>query len=459
MTIIKTLKSVGAILLLFAFCALLLQCSSDMPNNNKTDSSSIVLNISVTQPCLEIIPSLDKSSTIQKVIVTVTASGMSTITRELTGSGDTWSGDISVPQGKARTFLVEAKDANNIAQYSGSTTRDLTQTAETIDIELVAQYPTAVTLSLGAVTASSITINWTQSTDADFDHYTITRKSTSGNHDLNQDRLTQIRTGVSSTTYTDTDVTEGTPYYYQVWVVDTESLGRTSNQVNATPSAQQVFEFTVNNTALTDIIFTVNGKGTITIETGTFETISFSSNPGSITYSAYTSGKTTGGTVIGEVLNWTEKTIDVSTVSAYTLTLYVTSSYFMLYFTNSGYDDVNIIYVNYGLTTQQIEDSFVLPADNVKYRLGYYAAETNSNVWAHYETADVWNYFYQGTDFTIPFTDNQSVHITLVWEAQQNYTGKKVLDKKTPPSCQLIEAGALQGNYKNINSSVFVGCK
>lgn len=455
----KSFTNVAAALLLLWCCLVLLQCSNDMPFSNNSDSSSIVLNITINSENAEDVTSLLKTATIQKVVVTVTASGMSTITRELTGSGDTWSGDITVPQGNSRTFLIEARDTNNIVQYSGSETKNLTKASETIDIELERHYPAAVTLSLGAITDNSITINWTQSTDVDFDHYTITRKTTSSSHDLNSDRLTQIRSGSSTTSYTDMAVTIGTTYYYQVWVVDTELLARSSNQVNASPAAQQSFEFTVNNTALTDIVFTVNGKGTYTIEAGSFETIIFNGNPGSITYSGSTSGKTTGGTVIGEIMYWTEKTIDVSSTSSYTLSLFITSSYFLLYFTNYGYDSVDMIYVNYGLSSQQLEDSFTLPADNVKYRLGYYKAEVNSNVGAHYQTADVWNYFYQGTDYTIPFTDNQSVYIILEWGTQKSMPDMEKKPITTPLATQLIPDTGMKKNFKNLGNSVFVGCQ
>jgi len=158
---------------------------------------------------------------------------MEKITKNLTGSDDTYSGVIEVPQGSRRTFSIEAKDANNTVQYKGSTSKDLNSATETIDITLNPQYPTAVTLTVGTITDNSITLNWTQSTDADFSFYRITRKESSGSHDVNNDKLTDIKTSVSTTSYTDTGLSSGKTYYYKVWVVDTEMLAKGSSELSA----------------------------------------------------------------------------------------------------------------------------------------------------------------------------------------------------------------------------------
>ncbi|MBN2411148.1 fibronectin type III domain-containing protein [candidate division KSB1 bacterium] len=221
-------------LILLIGCFVFLMCTKDMPTISKNKTSNIVLNITINQILQRITPQLEKKTVITQVTVTVTASDMETITKNLTGSDDTYSGVIEVPQGSRRTFSIEAKDAKNIVQYKGSTSKDLKASTETIDITLDPQYPNAVTLNAGTVTGNSITLNWTESTDADFNFYRITRKETSGSHDVNNDKLVDITTSKSTTSYTDTGLQSLKTYYYKVWVVDTEMLAKSSNEVNAT---------------------------------------------------------------------------------------------------------------------------------------------------------------------------------------------------------------------------------
>jgi len=223
-----------AALILLIVCFFSLMCTKDMPTISKTETSNIVLNITINHDLPRITPKLEKETVITQVTVTVTGSDMETITKNLTGSDDTYSGVIEVPQGSRRTFSIEAKDANNIVQYKGSTTKNLNSSTETIDITLDPQYPTAVTVTVGTITDNSIILNWTQSTDTDFNFYRITRKESSGSHNVTNDKLTDIKTSVSTTSYTDTGLASGKTYYYKVWVVDTEMLAKSSTEVSAT---------------------------------------------------------------------------------------------------------------------------------------------------------------------------------------------------------------------------------
>ncbi len=223
-----------AALILFIGCFVFLMCTKDMPTDSGKKTSNIIMNITINQSLQRISQQLEKTVVITRVTVTVTASDMETITTDLTGSDDTYSGVIEIPQGSGRTFSIEAKDKNNIVQYKGSTSKDLKASTETIDITLDPQYPTAVTLTVGEVTGNSITLKWTQNTDADFSFYRITRKETSGSHDVNADKLVDIATSKSTTSYTDSGLSSLKTYYYKVWVVDTEMLAKSSSEVNAT---------------------------------------------------------------------------------------------------------------------------------------------------------------------------------------------------------------------------------
>ncbi len=76
---------------------------------------------------------------------------------------------------------------------------------------------------------SKIDLTWNSVTDAT--NYTIKRSTTAGGP------YETIATDVTGTTYTDTDVTNGTTYYYVVSAIVNGSEGWNSNEASATPQA------------------------------------------------------------------------------------------------------------------------------------------------------------------------------------------------------------------------------
>ncbi len=440
------------ILLIVSFFSLM--CTKDMPTISQNKTSNIVLNITINHDLQRIEPKLEKKTVITQVTVTITASDMETITKNLTGSGDTYSGVIEVPQGSGRTFSIEAKDANSIVQYKGSTLKDLNASTETIDITLDPQYPTAVTATMGTITDNSITLNWSQSIDADFNFYRITRKETSGSHDVNDDKLVDIKTSKSTTSYTDTGLPSEKTYYYKVWVVDTEMLAKSSSEVSGTTLSSK-FEFIVNNPVFTDIKFTISGKGTYTINDQDNGSIFFDTNPGIVIWSAETSGETSTGTQVGEKITWSG-TNDISGKSSITLTLNISSSYFFLYFKHHGTHEVDYVVVNYGLVSQRTDHITFAPSSTLRYKLGYYKAFTNSNVRVYYKDEDIYTIWYQGTHFTLPFTENQSVELIITNSLS------KILTNSEPEFVSNIEPDELfpdiskKAHFKNIGIAVNV---
>jgi hypothetical protein len=85
--------------------------------------------------------------------------------------------------------------------------------------------PTGLSATAGA---SQVALNWTASTGAA--SYNVYRGTTAGG-----ESATPIATGVTSTSYTDTGLTNGTTYYYTVVALNGGGSSGPSNEVNATP--------------------------------------------------------------------------------------------------------------------------------------------------------------------------------------------------------------------------------
>lgn len=173
-------------------------------------------------------------------------------------------------------------------------------------------------------------------------------------------------------------------------------------------SSSQTTNVTFNNPIFTDIYVTLNGT-TQTITPGS--SVTFYSVPGSsVSYTAYTSGLTTSNTQIGLKLTWSNTITLTGSTASYNLI--VTSEYFFIYITNSGTHTMNNLYVNYGLTSQTL-DNIEIPNNSTKYRTGYYKAYTNSNVRMYYKDATTYyTYWNQGTHFTLPWTNNQVANLS-----------------------------------------------
>lgn len=81
---------------------------------------------------------------------------------------------------------------------------------------------------------SNVDLSWNSVTEAT--SYNIYRASTSGG------QYTQIATGITETTCTDSDVTNGTTYYYVVTAVSSDGESAYSNEASATPNKDETGE-------------------------------------------------------------------------------------------------------------------------------------------------------------------------------------------------------------------------
>jgi len=403
--------NLGMVLWFCILAALWISCSTIFPTDSEQACSvQVEVRIAGADPALDQVHSLSKQAAIVKVSVTITAADMKTLNLDLQGSGGNFTGSIAVPKGNDRTFTVRAADGAGVVQYQGSTTSTLTADKQSVSITLTPEYPAPVVLSASGTTANSVILSWSKSKDVDFDHYTILRSLTSSLNlnDTNQ-RLIQI-SDKNTNSYTDAGLTPNTKYYYQIWTVDTESLANGSNVLNVTTARPATFTFTVKNPIYTDIHIMVSGQGSSVIVPNDSLTIVFSTHPGSVKYYAYTYGETAEGTQLGEKLEW-DYTIDVTGKSSYSTQLIYSSKYFFLYMKNTGTHTLNPVFVNYGLTdVKQLNIS--IPADGTKYEIGYFMAYANTQVRGYYEDGTHYTYWIQGSQFTLPFVQNQFIELS-----------------------------------------------
>ena len=101
-----------------------------------------------------------------------------------------------------------------------------------------------------------VSLSWDVPGIGDLDHYELWRGTTSGGETLYQT--------LANPSYTDTAVTNGTPYYYRVLVVDTDGHRSSfSAEVTATPAVQSDAEAPTVPTNLTAV--KLAGSGTINL--------------------------------------------------------------------------------------------------------------------------------------------------------------------------------------------------
>ncbi len=152
-----------------------------------------------------------------------------------------------------------------------------------------------------------------------------------------------------------------------------------------------------NNPVFTDIDVTVDGN-TKTMSPDSYVQFAKIDNT-SISYTAETSGKTSGGTILGEELFW-DQTVDLTSYSSYNLV--VSDDYIFLYVRNSCGYSFNQFYVNYGGPDQSM-DNIVIPGDGVKYSIGYYYTNYGMEIRAYLVSHPLYDYVYW---YRYPTTDN-----------------------------------------------------
>ncbi len=111
--------------------------------------------------------------------------------------------------------------------------------------------PTGLTATAGS---NQVTLSWTASSGTS--SYNIYRGTSPGSE-------TQVSTGITSTSFTDSGLTDGTKYYYEVTAVSSVGESGKSTEVNATPTAG--FGISASTTALTLSGISAQATSVITI--------------------------------------------------------------------------------------------------------------------------------------------------------------------------------------------------
>ena len=163
------------------------------------------------------------------------------------------------------------------------------------------------------------------------------------------------------------------------------------------------------NKTYTDITITINSI-TKTIAVDGY--VDYTGVQGSsFSYYAYTYGKTdVEGEQIGLKVEWNHTHTISGGTQSYNLN--VSSSIFFIKMKNQSTHTLQNLYVNYGLVSQTVDYIYITNTGTTD-PLGYYKAYTNSNVRIYWQDNNSYYYYWdQGTHFTLPWTENQSVTLS-----------------------------------------------
>jgi cellulose 1,4-beta-cellobiosidase len=227
---------------LVCFIALitLTSCGGGGGGSSSSDSGTSIVTIAIgesnqtTKSAASSIP-----TSVYKIVFTISAPDMDTITREVINSGQSSiTESFIVPNGSNRYFLIEAKDTTGRVLYEGSTYTNLDGSDVTLDINMVAMgtvlsAPTGVSALAGN---QQVTVSWSAVTGAT--GYNVYMASESGvtkdNYGTKPDG--NKYSAITTTSYTVTGLTNGKTYYFVVTALDSLGESTESSEVSATPS-------------------------------------------------------------------------------------------------------------------------------------------------------------------------------------------------------------------------------
>ena len=202
----------------------------------------------------------------QTATFTVAATGTGTVTYQWLKSGTAIVGATSSTYTTPATVITDSGAQFSVNVTNAGGTVPSTLAALTVTGGTCSTAPTAPGTLAAAVTSSSkIALTWIASTAGSLCPvtYDIYRDTTSG---FTPAVGNQIATAVSATTYADTNLTAGTPYYYVVVGVDSEGASPASNQASATTSASgaPAPDFTLA-VSPAELALTAGSSGTTTV--------------------------------------------------------------------------------------------------------------------------------------------------------------------------------------------------
>jgi len=136
----------------------------------------------------------------------------------------TWPGGISVNPNTNRLYVSNAADGTvSVIQASASNTSTVSSAPQNLQV---------------TAGNSQVTLSWTTPSSnggSAITSYNVYRGTTSGG-----EGSTPFATGITSTSYTDTTVTNGQTYFYKVTAVNSVGESSPSNEANATPAAPAI---------------------------------------------------------------------------------------------------------------------------------------------------------------------------------------------------------------------------
>jgi len=189
---------------------------------------------SLLTPNVSVIPTFSRLSTGSSLSVQVTVSGSgATPTGTVTLSGGSYTSVQETLVSSSYTFTIPANSLTAgtdtlTVSYSGDSNYLAATGSSSVTVTPAA--PTGLTATAGNGT---VALSWTAISGAT--SYNIYRGTTSGG-----ESATPIATGITTTGYTDTGLTNGQEYYYEVTAVNSAGISPMSNEASATPSGSAV---------------------------------------------------------------------------------------------------------------------------------------------------------------------------------------------------------------------------
>lgn len=218
-------SKLGLVWGIFITClGLQISCTLDNPNDRNVQ---VFLQIPLPNP--DGLKNASSIAGVKSVMLTVTTGNEILTSKELTISGNTANGTVSIMPGENIKFTAEARDANNIIQWQGSTTVDIVDDF-TANIQLTPILPTANILK-ALEKGKSVNLSWNQNSDPDFARYELYRSQS--NSTLGT--ILHSTTLITETEFDDNLALEGSSYFYTLVVTDTEGFN-TQSSVSIKPN-------------------------------------------------------------------------------------------------------------------------------------------------------------------------------------------------------------------------------
>ncbi|HER08122.1 MAG TPA: PKD domain-containing protein [Bacteroides sp.] len=168
----------------------------------------------------------------------------------------------------------------------------------------------------------------------------------------------------------------------------------------------------------------------------------------SVTFNAETSGTTAEGSILGVELGWSFS-IELNG-GVVTQDLNVGTDFFFLYITNNGTHVLSPLEINDGSAEIHTENVSV-PADGVKYQIGYYHAWEETQVRGYYEDdPEYCTYWNHNEHFFFPNSINQCVNLSnsfkkSAWTGAVRSTGGVEAGHLLPAGPYMPEAVPVEG--------------